>query len=91
MPCPYGVDIPGNFAFYNKAVTEKMLPLPNPSDANYGERQDAFIKAYREAIPAEKRATTCTDCGQCLAKCPQQIRIPNQMSRIVELTRKRRK
>ena len=91
MPCPYGVDIPGNFAFYNKAVTEKLLPLPNPSDANYGERQDAFIKAYREAIPAEKRATTCTDCGQCLAKCPQQIRIPNQMSRIVELTRKRRK
>ena len=91
MPCPYGVDIPNNFAFYNKAVTEKMLPLPEPSAADYAERQDAFIKAYREAIPAEKRATTCVDCGECLAKCPQQIRIPNQMSRLVELTRKRRK
>ena len=91
MPCPYGVDIPANFAFYNKAVTEKMLPLPEPAAADYAERQDAFIRAYREAIPAEKRATTCVDCGQCLAKCPQQIRIPNQMSRIVELTRKRRK
>ena len=88
MPCPYGVDIPGNFAFYNKAVTDKMLPLPEPTAADYAERQDAFIKAYREAIPAEKRATTCVDCGECLAKCPQQIRIPNQMSRIVELTRK---
>ena len=91
MPCPYGVDIPGNFAFYNEAVTSKMLPLPEPSAQDYAERQEAFIKAYREAIPAEKRATTCIDCGQCLSKCPQQIRIPNQMSRIVELTRKRRK
>ena len=91
MPCPYGVDIPSNFAFYNKAVNEKMLPLPEPTAAEYAERQEAFIKAYREAIPAEKRATTCIDCGQCLSKCPQQIRIPNQMSRIVELTRKRRK
>jgi len=91
MPCPYGVDIPSNFAFYNKAVTEKMLPLPEATAADYAERQDAFIKAYREAIPAEKRATTCVDCGQCLPKCPQRIRIPNQMSRLVELTRKRRK
>ncbi len=91
MPCPYGVDIPGNFAFYNNAVNTKLLPLPEPTAADYAERQDAFISAYREAIAAEKRATTCTDCGQCLSKCPQQIRIPNQMSRIVELTRKRRK
>ncbi len=91
MPCPYGVDIPGNFAFYNEAVTSKMLPLPESKAADYAERHDAFIRAYREAIPAEKRATTCVDCGECLSKCPQQIRIPNQMSRIVELARKRRK
>ena len=91
MPCPYGVDIPGNFAFYNEAVTNKMLPLPDSNSKDFAERQDAFIKAYRAAIPAEKRATTCVDCGECLSKCPQSIRIPNQMSRIVELTRKRRK
>lgn len=90
MPCPYGVDIPGNFAFYNEAVTNKMLPLPETTAADYAQRKDAFIKAYRDAIPAEKRATTCVDCGQCLPKCPQSIRIPNQMSRIVELARKRR-
>ena len=29
------------------------------------------------------------DCEECLPKCPQQIRIPNQMARIVELLRKR--
>lgn len=91
MPCPYGVDIPGNFAFYNEAVTSKMLPLPESTASDYAERHDAFIRAYRDAIPAEKRATTCVDCGECLSKCPQQIRIPNQMSRIVELARKKRK
>ncbi|MCR5779643.1 MAG: aldo/keto reductase [Bacteroidaceae bacterium] len=90
MPCPYGVDIPANFAFYNESVTNKLLPLPDRSDKEFSKRQDAFIKAYRAAIPAEKRATTCVDCGECLSKCPQSIRIPNQMSRIVELTRKRK-
>jgi predicted aldo/keto reductase-like oxidoreductase len=91
MPGPYGVDIPGNFAFYNKAVTDKQLPLPEPSAADFAERQAALIKSYRATIPAEKRATTCVDCGQCLPKCPQQIRIPNKMSRIVEMTRRRRR
>jgi len=90
MPCPYGVDIPANFAFYNESVTNKLLPLPDRSDKEFSKRQDDFIKAYRAAIPAEKRATTCVDCGECLSKCPQSIRIPNQMSRIVELTRKRK-
>ena len=28
MPCPYGVDIPGNFAYYNEAVNNHILPLP---------------------------------------------------------------
>ncbi|MBQ9176710.1 MAG: aldo/keto reductase, partial [Bacteroidaceae bacterium] len=29
MPCPYGVNIPGNFAYYNEAVTNHTLPLPD--------------------------------------------------------------
>ncbi len=91
MPCPYGVNIPANFAFYNEAVNNKLLPLPESTDKDFATRQEAFIKAYRAAIPAEERATTCVDCGECLSKCPQSIRIPNQMSRIVELTRKKRK
>ena len=28
MPCPYGVNIPGNFAYYNEAVNSHLLPLP---------------------------------------------------------------
>ena len=91
MPCPYGVDIPGNFAFYNDAVTKGMLPLPESTSPDFTERQRAYTEAYRQAIPELKRATACQDCGECLSKCPQQIRIPNQMTRLVELTRKRRR
>ncbi|MBO4613356.1 MAG: aldo/keto reductase [Bacteroidaceae bacterium] len=90
MPCPYGVDIPGNFAFYNSAVTDKLLPLPETSAPDYAERQKAYADAYKKAILSEKQANRCQDCGECLSKCPQQIRIPNQMSRLVELTRKKR-
>ena len=42
---------------------------------------------YRAAIPAESRANQCVDCEACLPKCPQQIRIPNQMGRIVGMLR----
>ncbi len=88
MPCPYGVDIPGNFSFYNEAVNNHLLPLPEPTASDYAERQQRFMTDYREALPAESRANQCVDCEACLPKCPQQIRIPNQMGRIVSLLRR---
>ena len=92
MPCPYGVDIPANFAYYNEAVNEHILPLPDASAADYAERQQKFIDGFRQAIPnAEAWARSCQDCEECLPKCPQQIRIPNQMSRIVQALRVKRK
>ena len=72
MPCPYGVNIPANFAYYNEAVNEHILPLPDRGAADYQARQQQ----------------ACQDCEECLSKCPQQIRIPNQMARIVETLRK---
>ena len=91
MPCPYGVNIPGNFAYYNKAVNDHLLPLPEPTAADYAERQKQFIEGYRQALPdADTWARACQDCEECLSKCPQQIRIPNQLSRIVQTLRVRR-
>ena len=90
MPCPYGVDIPKNFSFYNEALNKKTLPLPEASAPDYAERQQNFAEAYRNAIPMNARASKCVDCEACLSKCPQQIRIPNQMSRIVGLLRKKK-
>jgi len=91
MPCPYEVNIPGNFAYYNQAVNEHLLPLPDPNDASYAERQQLFIEGYRKALPDAKTwARSCQDCEECLSKCPQQIRIPNQLSRIVQTLRVRK-
>ena len=92
MPCPYGVNIPGNFTYYNEAVNSHILPLPEPSAADYVERQQKFIEGYRKALPkAETWARACQDCEECLSKCPQQIRIPNQLSRIVQTLRVRKR
>ncbi len=90
MPCPYEVDIPGNFAYYNEAVNSHVLPLPDSKAADFAERKQAFLDGYRKALPDEKTwARSCQDCEECLSKCPQQIRIPNQMARIVETLRKK--
>ncbi len=90
MPCPYGVDIPGNFAYYNQAVTDHVLPLPAATAADHATRRQQFIEGYRAALTDPKTwASACQDCEECLSKCPQQIRIPNQMARIVETLRKR--
>ncbi len=90
MPCPYGVDIPGNFAYYNEALEQHILPLPAKDAADYAEKKQLFLDGYRKALPNEKAwANQCIDCEACLSKCPQQIRIPNQMTRIVEVLRKR--
>ena len=88
MPCKYGVDIPGNFAFYNKAVSDGRLPLPDSSARDFEEKRLAYLEAYRAAIPASARANKCQDCGECLNKCPQQLPIPTHMNRLVEMTRK---
>jgi predicted aldo/keto reductase-like oxidoreductase len=85
MPCPFGVNIPGNFSYYNEAVNSHLLPLPDKSATDYAERKEQFIAGYRKALPdAATWASKCRDCEVCLSKCPQQIRIPNQMARIVE-------
>ena len=90
MPCPYGVNIPGNFAYYNEAVNTHILPLPDKQAADYMTRKEQFADGLRKALPdVAKWANQCTDCEACLPKCPQQIRIPNQMARIVETLRRR--
>ena len=86
MPCPFDVNIPGNFAYYNDAVNNKILPLPEAGAADYATRRKQFVDGLRAALPDETTwATACQDCEECLPKCPQQIRIPNQMARLVEI------
>jgi predicted aldo/keto reductase-like oxidoreductase len=89
MPCPFGLDIPGNFALYNKAVNDKILPLPDKGSADYQARIDKVSAMFKEGLNKKQWATKCTDCEACIPKCPQQIRIPSRMTRIVEILQKR--
>jgi len=74
MPCPQGVDIPGNFGSYNEGV---MFDKPEASRGHYG-----WLKfAYEEQgiFDHDVRAAQCIQCGECEAKCPQGIPISEWM------------
>jgi predicted aldo/keto reductase-like oxidoreductase len=70
LPCPNGVDIPRNFEIYNQAAV-------------YG--NEGLAKAlYTWHMPKNERADACIACGECEAKCPQQIEISDWMERLRE-------
>ena len=71
MPCPAGVDIPGNFSVYNDYV-KSVTPVT--------------VKK-RAASLAGGFASSCIECGECLTKCPQHIEIPSQLKKVGEMVK----
>lgn len=61
MPCPAGVDIPGNFRAWNHYHV-------------YGTYQ-AVQWMWEHEIPESAKALNCIKCGKCEAACPQKIAI----------------
>ena len=84
MPCPNGVNIPGNFKVFNTASDNLSIPDPAHQDKEYKQKRKAFLKAFNELGDGAK-ATACIDCNACLPKCPQRIRIPEQLHMIDRL------
>lgn len=70
MPCPNNVDIPGCFQIYDDAMMY----------------HDVKIGQFRYNGPfgldQERRADKCTECGECLEKCPQNIQIPDWLKKV---------
>ena len=63
MPCPHGVDIPGNFYYYNLMYMEKKM-------------RSRIEFAQNMALKKETGfASKCVACGKCEQHCPQQIPI----------------
>ena len=81
MPCPYGLDIPGTFAHYNRCVNDELV-AKSSQDANYREARRAFLVGYDRKVPKLRQAGHCIGCDKCVPKCPQGIKIPEQMRKI---------
>ncbi len=64
MPCPHGVNIPGNFHWYNVANV-------------YGVKKRAMEKY--SSMKQEEKAFSCVECGECEPKCPQKIPIREKL------------
>ncbi len=73
LPCPSGVDIPRVFQIYN----ESMM-YDDPRTGRFRYRGPGGLKE-------EERADQCTDCGECLEACPQEIPIPDWLKKAHEL------
>ena len=92
MPCPYGLDIPGIFAHYNRCLNEgniKSLPsaeAPSDEQREFRRARKAFLTQYDKSIARLRQADHCIGCGECLKHCPQHIAIPTQMHKIEDYT-----
>ena len=63
MPCPQGVDIPGNFYYYNLMYIEKKNSARFEFAQTMGLRREPGF------------ASQCVGCGKCEQHCPQRISI----------------
>jgi hypothetical protein len=70
MPCPFGVNIPGNFKIWN--------------ESSIYEDFEGGKKKYLN-LEEEKRAVSCKECGACEPQCPQFISIINDLKKVSEL------
>ncbi|AEV27916.1 putative oxidoreductase of aldo/keto reductase family [Sphaerochaeta pleomorpha str. Grapes] len=67
MPCPFGVDIPGNFSLWNKY---RMF-----------QNFEAVKNSWQNEASQKERPLSCTECGRCVPLCPQHIDIPSDLKR----------
>ncbi|WP_058303582.1 aldo/keto reductase [Gorillibacterium timonense] len=74
MPCPAGVNIPGNFSLINEYYF-----LDN-------DRQKQGLKsAYTSRMEEEHSASMCVECGTCEEHCPQNLSIIEELKHVVEV------
>lgn len=81
MPCPYGIDIPGVFGHYNRCVSAGKL-LKSSNDENYRKARREFLVGYDRSVPKLRQADHCIECNECIPKCPQNIKITEEMRRV---------
>jgi predicted aldo/keto reductase-like oxidoreductase len=68
MPCPQGVNIPQNFRLYNEL-------------AMFQDPEITFAR-YNRFLTPEQRAGNCAECGECEERCPQHIKIMDELKKV---------
>lgn len=82
MPCPYGLNIPGIFAHYNKCIAEGIMPAVGAEETAFQRNRRAFLTSYDRTIERQRQADHCIGCDHCVSHCPQRIDIPGELHRI---------
>jgi predicted aldo/keto reductase-like oxidoreductase len=83
MPCPNEVTIPTVFRFLNELAYwgEKRSKIIYSFYGRLAKTSEEFERRKRIEGEVEGGAGLCTECGECLDKCPQQIEIPEMMKK----------
>jgi len=76
IPCPYGIDIPGIFKFYNKHLVEGSY-IVNSEQQDYEKIRRRYLKDYNKSIESIRQADHCIGCRECTSLCPQELEIPD--------------
>ena len=90
MPCPFGIDIPGNFKLWNEYGMLGLKDTAKRRYTNLGDAQAEFCKKcgkceklcpqqcihdYKIKPNDHAKANQCLKCGQCEGVCPQHLKI----------------
>ena len=68
MPCEKGVNIPQNFKLYNDVFIFRNL--------------EASALIYERMLSPEQRASNCAECGECEERCPQHLKIQDELKTV---------
>ena len=83
MPCPYGLNIPIIFSYYNNCLAEELMPIADGSeDREFRKARRRWLLGYDRAVEPARQADHCIGCNHCIPHCPQRIDIPAEMQRI---------
>lgn len=69
MPCPFGIDIPSCFKYWNNSFI-------------YDNRE--LFKGKYDAMEDKAKASQCQKCGKCERMCPQQLPIREDLKRVAK-------